>query len=126
MEAEHVLLPAFHPLDGAAELHAQVGDRHLLGEKTSLFPEPAADVGCGHPNALFGAAQDVDQVPAHFVGMLGRVPYAKQVVIAVVAGQQAPGFHRGRGETLHPVLLADNPVGAGEGRVDVSPGVHRP
>ena len=125
VEAEHIFLPAFHPLDGAAQLHRQEGNGDFLGEEAALLSEAAAHVGAGNTHRFQGTLQQTGQVLPYFVGVLRRVPYRQQVGLGVVLGQQAAGFHGRRGQALHVELLADDAVSGGEGFVQVSPGVDR-
>ena len=112
-----------NPLDRTSQHHRDVGDGNLFREEAGLFAEASPNVGSHYPDAALRALQQLGQALPDFVGMLSGVPDSEHVFARLVIGQQSPGLHGGRGQTLHMKLAADHPVSMGESSVQVAAGV---
>ena len=86
VEGQHILLAAFHPLDGTAEHDREVGNSYLFGEESSFLSKSSANVRGDYAYAVFLTVQQLDEVVANFVGVLGGVPDGEHVLLGLIVG----------------------------------------
>ena len=86
VEGQHILLAAFHPLDGTAEHDREVGNSYFFGEEGCFLSKASADIGGYYAYAVFRTVKQLDEVVANFVGVLGGIPDGEHVLLGLIVG----------------------------------------
>ena len=119
-DGQEVLVAVLDPLHRPADPAGGEGHQEVLGVEVGLDPEAAADVGRDDPDRARRDGEHPRQDGAHRVRPLGGGPDRHLAGDGVAVPDHAAGLHRDAGVALHVQPLADDPIRAGEGGLDVA------
>ena len=118
-----MLLPVLDPFDRAAEPPRRGQDQHVLGIELAADPEPAADMALVELDLRVREPEHPHQGFLVAVRDLGRPVQFEDAAPGVVDPERAARLQRRAGMAPGREVELDHPVGAGEGRRDVAPGM---